>query len=78
MYIECLIQWTDEDEEEYVIIKDDEEVNEEYDDLIFFYGLSREELQKAMDEGTVLEDGWVVKDILGEFEEFDAELVKEC
>lgn len=79
MYTECLVQWTDEDEEEYVIIKDtdyDESVDDEHDSLVFFYGLTRAELEKAMNEQTVMEDGWVVKDILGEFKEFDSELVK--
>ena len=76
MYTECLIQWTDEEEPEYVIISDNEEINEVYDSAIFFYGLSRRDLEEAMKNQTVLEDGWVVKDIIGEFDQFDDELFK--
>ena len=74
MYTECIIQFIDSDEDMYAVIKEDEEFDEKYDDLIFFYGIPRAELEDAAKNGTVMEGEWIVKEVLGSINSFDDEL----
>lgn len=67
-YVECLIQWVDDLSEMEVIIKTDEEFDK-FDDRIFFYGLSEEELCEGLFHGTIFEGEWRVLDILDHYDE---------
>ena len=59
MYTGCTIRWVDDSSEMDVIIKANERVDEN-DDLIFFYGLSPDELRVACEYQDVMEGEWVV------------------
>ena len=60
MYTKCTIQFADDGTIfENQIIKTTDEIDEK-DDLIFFYGMSRDKLIKARDEHTLCEDEWFV------------------
>lgn len=63
MYTYCLLQFVDGGESFEAIIKADEEVVPEVDDLIFFYGMSREELISACNEEKVCEGEWKVLEV---------------
>lgn len=60
MYTDCLIQFIDDGTEMFVIIKANDEVQDDIDDLVFFYGLSRDRLIQACQDGDVLENEWKV------------------
>ena len=77
MYTYCTIQWVDDDEvwEDQVIkAKDDFDPNDahslKYDPLIFFYGLSRDELLCACQHDTVIEGEWRVLEVGESFDRF--------
>ena len=59
MYTYCTIQFVDDGTTLDVIIKsfDDED---EYDELIFFYGLSANKLRTACENKQVIEGEWIV------------------
>lgn len=59
MYTECLIQFIDDSSEIYAIIKADETLDDR-DELIFFYGLSRNDLIMGMKNGVIFENEWKV------------------
>lgn len=63
MFTRCVIEWADDNSIGEVIIKADETVVEEEDDSIFFYGMSREKLEYAMENNICCEDEWYVKEI---------------
>lgn len=63
MYTYCVIEWADDQTIEEVIIKANDEVLDEEDDSIFFYGMSREKLEQAMENHTCCENEWFVVDI---------------
>lgn len=64
IYNYCKIRFVDDGTEQDVIIKANNEVIEAEDDLIFFYGLSLEQLQNACKTQEVLEGEWTVVSIL--------------
>jgi len=77
MFTECIIRFVDCDEGEYVVIKEeeyDEAVDGAYDDWVFYYGLSTEQLIEACKNGTVI-DEWVVEEVIGAFDALDNELM---
>ena len=63
LYTYCKIRFVDDGTEQDVIIKANNEVVEVEDDLIFFYGLSLEQLQNACKTQKVLEGEWTVVSI---------------
>lgn len=63
MYTHCVIEWADDNSICEVIIKANDEIIEEEDDDIFFYGMSRDELEKAMENNTLCENEWYVREI---------------
>ena len=65
MYIRCLIEWADDKSQEEVIIKEDDELIEELDDYIFFYGMSRVDLEYAKNNHELCEGEWYVIEIYG-------------
>ena len=69
MYTHCTIMWADDKSEMDVIIKANDEVIEEEDDSIFFYGMSREELDNALENHICCEGEWYVVDIYETTEE---------
>ena len=73
MYTECIIKFVDSGEEMYAVIKEDNKFDEKYDELIFFYGLSKEALEEAAKDGVALEGEWVVQEVLGSIDSFDDE-----
>ena len=73
MYTECIIKFVDSSEEMYAVIKEDNKFDEKYDELIFFYGLSKEALEEAAKDGVALEGEWVVQEVLGSIDSFDDE-----
>ena len=58
-YTECTIQFIDDGTELDVIIKESCDAGDN-DDMIFFYGLSRDELLDACESGVVCEGEWKV------------------
>lgn len=64
MYTYCTIQFIDDGTIYEVIIKayDSED---EYDELIFFYGLSKERLENACSSGEIFENEWRVLSVDG-------------
>ena len=73
MYTECIIKFVDSGEEMYAVIKEDNKFDEKYDELIFFYGLSKEALEEAAKDGVALEGEWVVQEVLSSIDSFDDE-----
>lgn len=62
-YTECRIRWCDDLTEYDVLISsanDDPDNPDENDNDIFYYGMSRDDLLNAMDNGTVVDDEWAV------------------
>ncbi len=64
LFTYCLVQFIDGGEPFEAIIKANEEVVPEEDDLIFFYGMSREELISACNAEEVCEGEWMVLEVL--------------
>lgn len=63
MYTFCLVQFIDGGEPFEAIIKANTEVGPEADDMIFFYGMSREELISACNAEKVCEGEWMVLEV---------------
>ena len=78
MYTECVIKYVNDDEEIYAIVKDKDGIEEKYDGLTVLYGHPKEELERAMKLQEVIDDSWIVVDVLGEFQEFDREFFRPC
>lgn len=57
------IQFIDDKTEQVVTIRDTHDVMED-DDNIFFYGMSRQELVEAKDNGGEIENEWKVLEVL--------------
>lgn len=68
MYTYCTIQFVDDQTTCEAIIKEDDNLDK-YDELIFFYGYSKEQLEDACRTGEVLEDEWRVLSVDGEADE---------
>lgn len=64
MYIACKVQFVDDDKSMDTIIKA-EDTLDQYDDRIFFYGYTYEQLNDAMKKNKTLENEWRVLDIYG-------------
>lgn len=67
MYTYCVIEWADDETIEEVIIKafdDYDEDNPGNDDSIFFYGMSRDTLIECMENHTLCEGEWYVRNVL--------------
>lgn len=67
----CKIKWVDTLEEQYVFISPFEDLLDEngdsifpFDSFVFFYGLSREDLIKGLNDKTVFENEWVVVEVI--------------
>lgn len=67
MYCRVLVKYIDEDEPFETLIKTNCEVDE-YDDLIFFYGLSEEEVRNGVETGAVFEDEWQILELIAVYD----------
>ena len=63
MYTHCVIEWADDNTICEVIIKANDEIIDDEDDAIFFYGMSREQLEYAMENNICCEGEWYVREI---------------
>lgn len=65
MYTNCLIQYVDDPETYWVTIKSTEYFDEpeEEDEEIFFYGLSKSNLEAAKNNHTLMEGEWYVLEV---------------
>lgn len=64
MYTRCTIQWVDDGDMTDALISSEQYSSNKHnmiDDLVFFYGLSPDDLRKACQEQTVMEDEWIVR-----------------
>ena len=69
-FTKCIIEYNDDKTQEEVIIKATNDYTSELEDeQIFFYGLSLEELQNAMENKTLIENEWRVIKIVESLEE---------
>lgn len=64
-YTECRIQWIDDLSEMDVLISAFDECENDNDNDIFFYGMSREKIVKCMQNGVICEGEWKVIDVYG-------------
>lgn len=74
-YTSCTIQWCDDGDIYDVVISalnDDYENPDINDDQIFFYGMSRSDLEKACENGDVIENEWKVLKVGESFDNFYA------
>ncbi len=67
MYLHVLVQFVDETNPFETIIKTNCEVDE-YDDLIFFYGLPEEEVRNGVKTGAVFEDEWQILELIAVYD----------
>ena len=67
MYFYVTIQWDDGSDPFETYIKWVSEPDEQ-DDLIFFYGLSRREIEEAIENQTLLQDGWRILNLLAVYD----------
>ena len=67
MYFYVTVQWDDGSPPFETYIKWVNEVDE-YDDLIFFYGLSRREIEEAIEKQTLLQDGWRILNLIAVYD----------
>lgn len=80
MFTECLIKFIDDSEEEYAVIKDsdyDEDVDRDFDDLVFYYGIPKNELEELSKSGEAVDGEWVVVAVIGSFDKFESELYEQ-
>lgn len=68
MYYRCKIRFTGEDRVDDVVIKRLDDFDEQ-DDKVFFYGLSREKIEDAVKNETLIEGEWQILELIEEFDE---------